>query len=66
MSHQDLFDTLINTDQGPVTQDKRVPSMTIQEQARLSGLELLDDSSSGPQWSTTREEHKPLLGGWRN
>ena len=40
--------------------------MTMQEQARLSGLEFLDDSSSAPQWSTTREEYKPLLGGWRN
>ena len=40
--------------------------MTMQEQARLSGLEFLDDSSSEPQWSTTREEYKPLLGGWRN
>ena len=45
-------------------QDKRAPSMTMQEQARLSGLEFLDDSSSGPQWST-REEYKPLLGGKR-
>ena len=52
-------------DQGPVTQDKRDTSMTIQEQARLSGLEFLDDSSSEPQWSTTRKEYKPLLGGWR-
>ena len=40
--------------------------MTMQEQARLSGLEFLDDSSSEPQWSTTREEYKPLFGGWRN
>ena len=52
-------------DQGPVTQDKRSPSMTMQEQARLSGLEFLDDSSLEPQWSTTREEYPPLLGGWR-
>ena len=40
--------------------------MTMQEQARLSGLEFLSDSSSGPQWSRTREKYKPLLGGWRN
>ena len=53
-------------DQIPVTQDKRARSMTMQEQARFSGLEFLDDSSSGPQWSTTREEYKPLLGGWRS
>ena len=31
----------------------------------MSGLEFLDDSSSGPQWSKTREEYKPLWGGWR-
>ena len=49
-----------------MTKETRAPSMTIQEQARLSGLELLDDSASGPQWSTTREEYKPLLGGWRH
>ena len=49
-----------------MTQDKRSPSMTMQEQARLSGLEFLDDSSLEPQWSTTREEYPPLLGGWRN
>ena len=48
-----------------MTQDKRSPSMTMQEQARLSGLEFLDDSSLEPQWSTTREEYPPLLGGWR-
>ena len=48
-----------------MTQDKRAPSMTMQERARLSRLEFLDDSSSGPQWSMAREEHKPLLGGWR-
>ena len=41
-----------------MTQDKRAPSMTMQERARLSRLEFLDDSSSGPQWSMTREEHK--------
>ena len=46
-------------------QDKLVPSMTMQEQARLSGLEFLDDSSLEPQWSTTREEYPPLLEGWR-
>ena len=47
-------------------QDQRSPSMTmLQEQARLSGLEFLDDSSLEPQWSTTREEYPPLLGGWR-
>ena len=46
-------------------QDKLAPSMTMQEQARLSGLEFLDDSSLEPQWSTTREEYPPLLGGWR-
>ena len=39
--------------------------MTMQEQARLSGLEFLDDSSLEPQWSTTREEYPPLLEGWR-
>ena len=39
--------------------------MTMQEQARFSGLEFLDDSSLEPQWSTTREEYPPLLGGWR-
>ena len=48
-----------------MTQDKRSPSMTMQEQARLSGLEFLDDSSLEPQWSTTREEYPPLLGGNR-
>ena len=53
-------------DQGPVMQDKLVPSMTMQEQARLSGLEFLDDSSLEPQWSTTREEYPPLLGGSRH
>ena len=43
--------------------DKVAPSMTmLQEQARLSGLEFLDDSSLEPQWSTTREEYPPLLG----
>ena len=53
-------------DQGPVIQDKLAPSMTmLQEQARLSGLEFLDDSSLEPQWSTTREEYPPLLGEWR-
>ena len=46
-------------------QDKLAPSMTMQEQARLSGLEFLDDSSLEPQWSTTREEYPPLLGGSR-
>ena len=47
-------------------QDKLAPSMTmLQEQARLSGLEFLDDSSLEPQWSTTREDYPPLLGGWR-
>ena len=51
--------------QAPMTQDKRSRSMTMQEQARLSGLEFLDDSSLEPQWSTTREEYPPLLGGWR-
>ena len=53
-------------DQVPMTQEKRTPSMSMQEQPRLSGLEFLDDSASGPQWSTTREENKPLLGGWRH
>ena len=43
-------------------QDKLAPSLTMQEQARLSGLEFLDDSSLEPQWSTTREEYPPLLG----
>ena len=51
--------------QVPMTQDKRSPSMTMQEQARLSGLEFLDDSSLEPQWTTTREEYKPLWGGLR-
>ena len=51
-------------DQGSVKQDKRA-TMTMQEQARLSGLEFLDDSSLEPQWSTTREEYPPLLGGCR-
>ena len=37
----------------------------MQEQARLSGLEFLDDSSLEPQWSTTREEYPPLLERWR-
>ena len=47
-------------------QDKLAPSMTMQEQARLSGLEFLDDSSLEPQWSTTtREEYPPLLEGRR-
>ena len=47
-------------------QDKVAPSMTmLQEQARLSGLEFLDDSSLEPQWSATREEYPSLLGGWR-
>ena len=46
-------------------QDKLAPSMTMQEQARLSGLEFLDDSSLEPQWSTTREEYPPLLEGCR-
>ena len=46
-------------DQGSVKQDKRA-TMTMQEQARLSGLEFLDDSSLEPQWSTTREEYPPL------
>ena len=47
-------------------QDKLAPSMTmLQGQARLSGLEFLDDSSLEPQWSTTREEYPPLLGGSR-
>ena len=46
-------------------QENRVPSITMQEQARLSGLEFLDDSSLEPQWSKTREEYPPLLGGWR-
>ena len=46
-------------------QDKLAPSMTMQGQARLSGLEFLDDSSLEPQWSTTREEYPPLLGGSR-
>ena len=46
-------------------QDKLAPSITMQEQARLSGLEFLDDSSLEPQWSTTREEYPPLLEGWR-
>ena len=49
--------------QVPMTQDKRSPSMTMQEQAR--GLEFLDDSSLEPQWTTTREEYKPLWGGLR-
>ena len=44
-------------------QDKLAPSMTmLQEQARLSGLEFLDDSSLEPQWSKPREEYPPLLG----
>ena len=52
-------------DQVPVMQDKLAPSMTMQEQARLSGLEFLDHSSLEPQWSTTREEYPPLLEGGR-
>ena len=52
-------------DQVPMTHEKQAPSMSMQEQARLSGLEFLDDSSLEPQWSTTREEYKPLLGGKR-
>ena len=51
--------------QVPMARDKRSPSVTMQERARLSGLEFLDDSSLEPQWSTRREEYPPLLGGWR-
>ena len=46
--------------QVPMKQDKQSPSMTMQEQARLSGLEFLDDSSLELQRSTTKEEYPPL------